>query len=121
AGGRRYDGRVSPLCALLLALAPPGDALLLRFQAEAVDGVDELVLRAGEPRIEVLAGPPQAGAARIAVRARKGRARVSVVQRPSAENGFELRVRIDDGPFSGAEPLAFELWSVPVEATPHPF
>jgi arylsulfatase A-like enzyme len=35
-----------------------------------------------------------------------------VRQQPSAENGGEARVRIDDGPASGAAPLAFELWAV---------
>jgi len=104
------------------------NTLLLAFRAEAVDGVDELVLAGKEARIEhreydpiagavidVAAAVPS-GAVRVVVRARRGRPRVFVVQQPSESNGSEVRVRIDDGPESGAAPLAFELWAVPAES-----
>jgi arylsulfatase len=110
------------------------DRLLVRFTAAAVDGVDELVVKDGRATIEhrqwqpiqglaveVLAPAPEAEATRIMVRAHIGRSRVSVIETPSAANGRVLRVRIDDGADPGAAPLAFELWAVPVEPTPHPF
>jgi arylsulfatase A-like enzyme len=102
---------------------------LLRFRAEAVDGVDELVVRGRAATIRhlewqemsgvelvVAAEPPVDPALRVVVRAKSGRPAVRVVQGPSRENGGELRVRIDDGPHAGAAPLAFELWAVPLEA-----
>jgi arylsulfatase len=114
---------------------------LVAFRAEAVDGVDELVLVGGEARIEHLEWRPIEGLAievlaplppperrmRVVVRARTGRPRVTVVQQPGTGNGGELRVRIDDGPAAGAAPLAFELWAVrgeaagPSRGAPRPF
>ena len=126
-------------CVLALFLAGFGagepDQLLLRFKAEAVDGVDELVLKERTTRIEHLEFDPIEGLAievlapvppgeiRVVVRSRDGRPRVSVVQQPDDSNGREVRVRIDDGPASGAAPLAFELWAVQpgsLEALPVP-
>ncbi|MFN0009796.1 MAG: sulfatase [Planctomycetota bacterium] len=119
------------VASLLLAgsLTPPNtDRLLLKFRAEAVDGVDDLVLTGKDARIEHREYHPITGAnievaaevpaesVRVVVRARQGRPRVSVLQQPSATNGFEVRVRIDDGPAPGAAPLSFELWAVPAEA-----
>jgi arylsulfatase len=102
--------------------------LLLRFRAEAVDGVDELVMRGRRAEVRHLEWEPMLGAEisveapvpsaeglRIVVRAKSGRPAVTVVQAPGRANQGELRVRIDDGPHGGAAPLAFELWAVPVE------
>lgn len=115
---------------LLLAgtLPPPGtDTLLLTFSAEAVDGVDDLVLAGKDARIEHREYDPITGAkievaaeiagasVRVVVRARQGRPRVFVIQQPGETNGHEVRVRIDDGPEPGAAPLSFELWAVPAE------
>src|ERR1041385_3379467 len=86
------------------------ELLLLRFRAEAVDGVDELVLRGREAHIEhrewdpirglaleVLAPVPESGSLRIAVREKSGRPHVAVVEMPGAANQRTLRVLIDDG------------------------
>lgn len=110
------------------------DVLLLRFRATAVDGVDELVMKDGKATIEhlewqpiqglaieVLAPPPETDAVRFVIRAQAGRPRVSVVQKPTAENGRALRLCIDDGAAGGAAPLSFELWAVAQKPTPHPF
>ena len=109
---------------LLLPLLLAGDVLLLTFRAEAVDGVDELVLAGKEARVEQreyqpieglaidVAGAVPEGDVRVVVRKRDGRARVAVVGQPDEANDREVRVRIDDGPESGAAPLSFELWAV---------
>jgi arylsulfatase A-like enzyme len=129
---------IAPVLLLALLLQEPvgrhpaagQGRLLVRLRAEAVDGVDELVVQGREAVIRHLEWEPirgleleiestiPRGDERVVVRARRGRPAVTVVQQPSAANGGELRVRIDDGPHGGAAPLVFELWAVPVpEAT----
>jgi hypothetical protein len=80
---------------------PPQSKLLLRFSAESVDGVDELVIRGRKTRVEHREWDPMTGVDVDVVAA----------QRPTRENEGELRVRIDDG-HAGAAPLSFELWAV---------
>lgn len=114
--------------------ATTSEALVLRFHADAVDGVDELVVKARESsivhrewdpivgaRVEVLAAPEEQVQRDFVVRARTGRPSVSILQRPSARNDGTLRVLIDDGPHSGASPLSFEIWAVPANHAPRPF
>ncbi len=109
-----------------------GETHLLSFRAEAVDGVEDLVLRDGRATVEhrqwqpirgleiaVRALLPE-GDVQVVVRARDGRPRVWVLQQPREENGRELRVRIDDGPASGAAPLSFELWALPWSGAARP-
>lgn len=109
----------------------PREIRLLTFRSEAVDGVDDLVLQGRTATIEhiewqpmlgvdiaVEAAAPHDGRMRIVVRNPVGRPRVRVVQAPSDGNDYTLRVRIDDGPESGAAPLSFELWAVPRSAAP---
>jgi hypothetical protein len=112
--------------------APQARKLLVRFRAEAVDGVDELVVKGRKANIrhlewepirgldvDVVAAPPESDALRIVVRAKSGRAAVTVVESPSRANDGKLCVRIDDGSQGGAAPLAFELWAVPKETSGH--
>lgn len=107
--------------------APAEEIPLLRFQAEKVDGVDVLVFRDGTATIEHRAyrpmegwsvtprqSLPKQGRYRVLVRERKGRPGVRVLQQPVAENDYELRVLIDDGPAGGDARLSFELVAIPV-------
>lgn len=100
------------------APSAPRETRILVFRSEAVDGVDDLVVRGTtatlehvewepirSPTIEVLAGVPRRDDARIVVRSATGRPRVSVMQDPSAANEWVLRVRIDDGPAARARPF----------------
>lgn len=111
----------------------PPDHVVLRFHAEQVDGVDELVLRDGavvihhrewQPMVglktELPAPLPQDPGTRVVVRNRVGRPAVQVIQQPAAQNGYETRLLIDDGPEAGAAPLRFELVVVSGRAAPHP-
>ncbi|MCG3125949.1 MAG: hypothetical protein CHACPFDD_00776 [Phycisphaerae bacterium] len=113
--------------------AQPQPVSVLVFAAQAVDGVDELVLRDGAVVIQHREWQPMVGVKtecpnatprepgfRIAVRNRDGRPAVHVIQQPAAENGYETRVLIDDGPEAGAAPLRFELVAVRGRSAPRP-
>ena len=103
---------------------------ILTFRADAVDGVDVLVLRDGLVRIEHREYRPMKGVRFevidgdfgddvIVVRNKRGRPAVRVLEQPSDANGRRLKVLIDDGPASGDAPLEFELVAVPKgESTP---
>ncbi len=124
----------STVAAFSQAATTESETLILKFRAEAVDGVDELVVKAHESsivhrewdpilgaQVEVLAAPADFAQRDFVVRARSGRPSVSVVERPSELNSGSLRVLIDDGPHSGASPLSFEIWAVPAKHAPRPF
>ncbi len=105
---------------------------LLSFAADAVDGVDVLILKDGvvaiehrqwRPieglRTEVVAPLPPAGEFRVVVRNRVGRPRVDVIEQPLSDERV-VRVRIDDGPSAGAAPLTFDLYALPARRAPNP-
>jgi arylsulfatase len=123
-----------PLLAQDAPAPAPEPTLLVRFRADAVDGIEELVILGQqatvrhlewEPMlgvtIEVLAPPPETDALQVVVKGKTGRAAVRVTQAPSRLNSGELRVRIDDRARPGATPLTFELWAVPKDELPPTF
>jgi len=117
-----------PTLAFLTSEEETGGASVrvLSFKAEAVDGVDLMIVRDSGISIEhrefdeirgwtteVHNTVPREGAFRIVVRNKLGRPKVTVTQQPGADNNYESRVLIDDGPAGGASPLSFDLVALP--------
>jgi arylsulfatase A-like enzyme len=104
------------------------------FKTESLDGVDRLVLRGDDCKVEHLqwqpmarpvwrfrGGVPREGHWILEVRNKKGRPGVVVEQQPSEKNHWETKVLLDDGAAGGASPLEFELVFVEVPDIEHPF
>lgn len=123
------QGRLRPV-----GVEPADESVLLSFSAPALRGSHTVSLRDGRVGIDGANGATIAGVETrsgapvtgdpgqvVFVRNQHGRASVEVVQQPRADNGNEVRVRIDD--YGGSEPLPlrFDLVAGPARAAPHPF
>lgn len=108
------------------AAAPKREIHILSFESPAVDGIDQLVLKGADatiehqrwkeikdPKIRVVGAFPRQAGFRATVRNYKGRAEVSVLIQPTAENDYELRVFIDDSWYDGAAALSFDVYAIP--------
>ena len=90
----------------------PGSLLMLAWECGRVDGVEELRVRgdrislrhiAFTPPEDIAASVfrplPETGGLEYRVIKEQGRGAVTIAQAPSAENGYSLLIRVDDGPF----------------------
>lgn len=111
-----------------------GEIQLLSFSCAAADGIDDLLLRGRnasiehqrwepilEPRITVHNEFPRTGSWKVEIRNQKGRSKVEILESPSINNDYLLRVRIDDEKFRAAAPLSFDLVAVPSLAPARPY
>ncbi len=120
-----------------VAITEPGPSShvgkVASFRATAVDGADSLVLINGQATVAHLNGPPterprthvvkafpKDSGYRAVIRNQRGRAVVRVVQQPTHQNAYELRVIIDDSFHPGAEPLDFDIYAVEGSAPTRP-
>jgi arylsulfatase A-like enzyme len=131
--------RSSCLLAILCvgqAFAQGGDAdaiPILSYSAEKVDGFELVVAEGARAGRQHLAGPvaegdrvtlhrpfPTDGGYRAEIRNVRGRARIHVATQPLATNSFGLQVAINDLPFAGAAPLAFDVVAVELKQLDKP-
>lgn len=107
---------------------------ILSFASPAVDGIDQLVLKGmdatiehqrwkeiEDPSIRVVGAFRHEPGFRATVRNLKGRADVSVLIQPTAENDYELRIFIDDSWYDGAAALSFDVYAIADIKPKHPY
>ncbi|MCD6452387.1 MAG: hypothetical protein J7L64_08530 [Acidobacteria bacterium] len=86
-----------------------------------VDGSDRIILRRDEVKVEHLTGLPlqcqsytlsaplRSRRVTVSLRKKKGRGKVTIVEQPSARNGYRVVVLVDDSRRRGASDYSFDL------------
>lgn len=96
-----------------------------QWECQSVDGVDLVVLQDGKSSIKhleyqqpqgitykFLLDFPEGHEFGVIVKQLKGRGEISIYQQPTSENNFTTKIKVDDGPYNGADAYAFELYFV---------